>query len=282
MKNFEAYFTEMALTDFKKIGDWNNKKNRQGYDKQSLGILNSEAGVKKIQSAFNRIKDWDFNLYFLKKTNAWKSAEMGIVQPDFLEKIGLTVGKDIPEPSDDQITIVFTNNAAAERIPLTSWLIAHRIGHAFSATDRRAWKNTSEGFYKNISYYLKTILEDCYNISDRSNPNRAYIYSQTPELRNFLESIGKFRSARMKQLPRTGEFIYECFAQWLLTGDLQFNSPPQSVLNNNRKAWGTPVGRNYKLEDEMYADDLLDQLRYEMINLFDYWCNKHIGTISIM
>lgn len=282
MKNFEAYFTEMALTDFKKIGDWDNKKNRQGYDKQSLGILNSEAGVKKIQSAFNKIKDWNFNLYFLKKTNAWKNAEMGIVQPEFLEKIGLTVGKDIPEPSDDQITIVFTNNAAAERIPLTSWLIAHRIGHAFSATDRRAWKSNSEGFYKNISYYLKTILEDCYNIPNRSNPNRAYIYSQTPELRNFLESIGKFRSARMKKLPRTGEFIYECFAQWLLTGDLQFNPLPQTVLNSNRKAWGTPIGRNYRLEDEMYADDLLGQLRYEMINLFEYWCNKHIGTISIM
>jgi hypothetical protein len=207
---------------------------------------------------------------------------MGIVQPEFLEKIGLTVGKDIPEPSDDQITIVFTNNAAAERIPLTSWLIAHRIGHAFSATDRRQWKNNSATFYKNISYYLKTILDDCYGIPINANPNREYIYSQTPELRNFLESIGKFRSARMKKLPRTGEFVYECFAQWLLSGDLQFNSPPQTVLSSNRKAWGAPIGRNYRLGDEIYADDLLDRLRYEMINLFEYWCNKHIGTISIM
>jgi hypothetical protein len=77
MKNFEAYFTEMALTDFKKIGDWNNKKNRQGYDKQSLGILNSEAGVKKIQSAFNKIKDWDFNLYFLKKNKCLEKCRDG-------------------------------------------------------------------------------------------------------------------------------------------------------------------------------------------------------------
>ena len=60
----------MALTNLKKIGKWDDAKNRHGYDKPSIGILTSPSGLKKLEDTFNRISNWDFNLYFLKNTPA--------------------------------------------------------------------------------------------------------------------------------------------------------------------------------------------------------------------
>ena len=158
--------TEMALTDFKKIGKWNDPKNRHGYDKQSVAILNSDAGVKKIQDKFNNINIADFNLYFVKKPNASKARELGKVSAGFLKDYtGVEIGKDIPVPSEDSITVVFTNNAAAEKVPLTYWTIAHRIGHAFDATERRGYRvgNYRDTFFRRLDNLLDNILKECYN-----------------------------------------------------------------------------------------------------------------------
>ena len=37
----------------------------------------------------------------------------------------------------DVITVVFTNNTGDRRLPLTPWIMAHRIGHAVQATGRQ-------------------------------------------------------------------------------------------------------------------------------------------------
>ena len=96
MENFETYF-EMALTDFKKIGKWQGA-NRHGYDKASVGILNSDAGVRKIQDTFNKVNLADFNLYFVKQPNAWTYEQIGQTTPEFIKKaFNLEVGKDIKD-----------------------------------------------------------------------------------------------------------------------------------------------------------------------------------------
>ena len=147
MKNEDKYlleelYTEMALSNLQKIGKWEDKKSRHGYDKASIGILSSPEGLKKLENTFNKIGGWDFNLYFVKLPNAWKQSEMGLVDINNLPQlIKVEAGKDFPMPTDNEITIIFTNNAAAEKVPLTPWTIAHRIGHSFAATFRRTNDN---------------------------------------------------------------------------------------------------------------------------------------------
>jgi hypothetical protein len=285
-QDLQNLYSEMALSNMQKIGKWDDKKNRHGYDKASIGILSSPAGLKKLEQKFNNIGNWDFNLYFVKLPNAWKNAEMGKVDIERLPDIlGIEAGKDFPIPSDDDITIIFTNNAAAERIPLTPWLIAHRIGHSFAATFRRGQDHSSEYYHKEIDKTLRYIFESFYG---KKFEHRNLIYSSDPLVRNFLESIGKFRSARMKQIPRTGEFIYEAFAQYLLSdGKLSFNPLPEKLIDSNKKAWGNPTGRNYRLldwvrENPEDGEELLDRLANKFEQLFDYYLNSHIGAVSIM
>lgn len=285
MENFETYF-EMALTDFKKIGKWEGK-NRHGYDKASVGILNSDAGVRKIQDTFNKVNLADFNLYFVKQPNAKNYAETGKVDAKFVkDNLNLEVGADIKDPSEnDEITIIFTNNVAAERTPLTPWTIAHRIGHAFQATERKKYRNSAlDSHLKYIDNILKDIFDSCYNYDVLSNNSgRSVLGNRDYILRDFLENIGTFRSARLKKLPRTFEFFFECFAQWLLSnGNLKFNDFPKVLKSSNRKAWGKDTGRYYKLIDEDLADNYKSDLTYAFENAFRELLNSNIGTISIM
>lgn len=280
MESFETYF-EMALTDFKKIGKWEGK-NRHGYDKASVGILNSDAGVRKIQDVFNKVKLADFNLYFVKQPNAWKYEQIGETTPEFVKKaFNLEVGKDIKQPDDGEITVIFTNNAAAERTPLTPWTIAHRIGHAFLSQKQINRTSSIDDHIKNINNTLKHIFRDCYEY----NSSKISLYNSNQEyiLRDFLENIGTFRSARLKKLPRTFEFFYECFAQWLLTnGNLKFNDFPEVLKTSNRKAWGKDTGRNYILVDDALGDNYKSDLTYAFENAFQDIINSNLDKIFIM
>jgi hypothetical protein len=284
MKNKDKYFleelyTEMALSNLQTIGKWQDDKNRHGYDKASVGILSSPAGLKKLEDTFNKIGGWDFNLYFVKLPNAWKQSEMGLVDINNLPQlIKVEAGKDFPMPTDSEITIIFTNNAAAEKVPLTPWTIAHRIGHSFAATFRRGNDKSIQHYDNEISNILKKLLM-CYNIKPEGN----LLYSQAYYIRDLFQKIGKFRSARMGKLNRPAEFYHEAFSYWLLhDGELNFNDPPQSLIDSNKQAWGTPVGMNYRLQDAETAEDLLYQLKYELEEKFNYMIGRHIGTTSIM
>ena len=280
MENFETYF-EMALTDFKKIGKWQGA-NRHGYDKASVGILNSDAGVRKIQDTFNKVNLADFNLYFVKQPNAWKHEQIGETTPEFVKNaFNLEVGKDIKQPDDGEITVIFTNNAAAERTPLTPWTIAHRIGHAFLSQKQINRPSSIDDHINNINRTLKYILDDCYQYT---NTSKLSLYNDNYYiLRDFIENIGTFRSARLKKLPRPFEFFYECFAQWLLSnGNLKFNDFPKVLKTSNRKAWGKDTGRDYILVDEDLADNYKSDLTYAFENAFQDIINSNLDKIFIM
>ena len=275
----QELYTEMALSNLQKIGKWNDKKNRHGYDKASVGILSSPSGLKKLENTFNKIGGWDFNLYFVKLPNAWRQSEIGIVDVNRLPQlINVEAGVDFPMPKENEITVIFTNNAAAEKVPLTPWTIAHRIGHAFAATFRRKSDNSERYYDIKVSNTLKELLA-CYNIKSE----RDFKYSDAYYMRDLYQKIGKFRSARMGKLNRPAEFYHEAFAYWLLNdGELDFNDLPPTLIDSNQKAWGTPVGMTHRLEDAETANDLLDQFKYEIEEKFHYMIGKHIGTTSIM
>jgi len=278
--SLQQIYQEMALTNLQKIGKWDDNKNRHGYDKASIGILSSPAGLKKLENSFNRISNWDFNLYFVKLPNAWKYSEQGKVTANQVKaRLGLEVGKDFPQPESDQITILFTNNTAAEKVPLTPWTITHRIGHAFAKTFRNDNSNRLKYHDDSISRILSKILE-CYGIQKGWSGLR---YSSEYHIRDLYQKIGKFRSARMGKLIRPNEFYHEAFAYWLLhDGELDLNDPPQYLTSSNKKAWGNPTGSNYMLKDEDGATELVNQLRYALEEMFNTMVGEHMGEISIM
>jgi hypothetical protein len=195
--------------------------------------------------------------------------------------LGLEAGKDFPAPENNQITVIFTNNKAAEKVSLTPWTIAHRIGHSFAATFRKQINGGTLSYNTNeISKILKQILS-CYGIKDDS---AGLMFSSEYYMRDFYQKVGKFRSARMGQLIRPAEFYHEAFAYWLQhDGELDLNEePPQYLASTNKKAWGNERGSIYRLNDEDDARQYIDQFRYKLDERFHTMIGAHMGKISIM
>ena len=217
----------------------------------------------------------------MKLPNASKHVELGRVTPEDVEnKLGIKWGKDIPIPDDESITVIFTNNAAAEKVPLTAWTIAHRIGHSFSATFRRNGRQDITYYEKEIDSALSGLLRYGYGIEVKQIN---LLYSNEYYMRNLKESIGTFRSARMKKLNRPGEFLYECFAQYLLSKDeITFNPCPEVLTSSNRKAWGRDVSGKYRLRDADDAVEYLEQLKNALSQYCYFLLESHRGAICIM
>lgn len=274
----EFYLTEMALADMQKVGQWDNSKNRHGYDKASIGIINSPAGWEKIQQTFDNIQMADFNLYFVKDKNVWKNSEQGKQTPEQV------INKTNFDPSqqekydEEAITVVFTNNAAAERTPLTPWTIAHRIGHTFNRSYIGDRNSENEYNRNNVRKSLDDLLKNGYGVDTDG------FSMDTGTHRSLYEQIGTMRSARMGKLNRPYEFIFECFAQFLLNnGNIKFNDAPKTLLDSNKKAWGHSTGRHYRLKvDQETANDMVYDLSNALTNWFYFWVQDHQGTTSIM
>lgn len=237
----------MPITRFDLVGQWGPEaKRRYKYSPQDTGILENPKAVEKIHRSWSNSKN-DFELYFVRSWKASRHVEEGMVSPEWVKE---NLGVEIPA-KEDAITVIFTNNTGAEKIPMTAWAIAHRLGHAI-----RMDRTFEEHFRKEIDRDFKEILEYVYGVQNR--------YSQRPwdasaVERNTIEryrkalfsAVGKMRSARENNLRNSDEFVHELVAQYIVTGKIEFNDLPRRLVVDRRMAWGRPNYRTLGMVDEV-------------------------------
>lgn len=219
---------EMAITNFQLQGDWDSPR-KYGYSNQDKGILTNQSAVEKIHRLWANSKN-DFELYFLKSKDAYKYVEIGEVSSQWVKSI---LKVDI-QPKPNAITVIFTNNTGAEKVPLSAWTMAHRLGHAV-----RRDQFFQNFFFKEVERDFKEIAKNLY---------------QTDNIKAVALAVGTMRSVRMNNLRNFYEFIYELLAQYIITGKIKFNPLPKALLVRKRMAWGRPANQ-YKYADD---DDLKD------------------------
>lgn len=233
---------EAPIEDFKHLGNWNKTSS---FGKVDKALLTSPKGVEKIKNAFSKT-DTHFNFYFLNDYKISKDhAERGVVTPDELKNI---VGEEISSQIKFEpgvVSVVFLGNYGAEKKMMTSWIIAHRIGHAIAATDRRnftsyksnkAVKSQWEYFINEIKDMINNIILPAYgkegwymrDIMGLFNDREREIFFS-----KLFNKIGTFKSARDGKITRPFEFIYEMFAQYLMTGQIKFNDLPTHIKTKN-------------------------------------------------
>lgn len=253
--NFKNWLiAEMPISKFQLTGQWDPEAKRAyGWSKQDTGILTNPTAVEKIHKKWSNTSQ-NFDFYFLKSKDAYKFREIGEVTPEWiLENLKVDI-----QPSDESITVIFTQNTGTEKIPMTAWAIAHRLSHAL-----RLESNFNKNFYNSVIQDFKYLLEYAYNINVlKSDQN--YLRDQSI-LKSLAHSVGTMRSARQKNLVTFNEFIHELVAQWITTGKIKFNSLP-SKLTIGRKFVGT-ISSNYELEEwnnvlENFADKYESELKF--------------------
>lgn len=230
--NFKQFLNEMPITHFDMRGDFSHDAKRQyGFNWQDSGILNNPKAVEKIHKSFSNTKQ-NFDLYFLRDKNAARYYEIGKVTPQWVQE---NLKVDIPA-NPDAITVIFTGNRAADKMPMNAWTIAHRMGHAFSNIEEFKTYFTQE-----VTRDFKEILKQIYKYEKRFNPFDNYSEEEQKVLRALAYALGTMKSARERNLVRFNEFLFELLAQYLITGHIQFNPLPRSFITKNKVAWGHPI-----------------------------------------
>jgi len=237
--NFKDFINESPVTNFELMGQWGPEaKRKYGYNTQDSGILENPKAVEKIHKHWSNSKS-NFEFYFLRSFKASKHVEVGQVTPEWVKE---NLEVDI-KPKEDSITVIFTNNTGAEKIPMTAWSMAHRLGHAI-----RRDKTFERHFNEEVRRDFDEILQYVYGIStDRYNTLRPDYEKQRKAI--FL-AVGTMKSARNNILRNSDEFVYELLAQYIISGKITFNDLPKSLIIDRKMAWGRPNYRTKNMVDE--------------------------------
>jgi hypothetical protein len=264
--------TEAPLADYQPLGDFERGKGgfRHAVDKQ---LVTNPVTIGKAYKFFSRTP-YDIRIFPVQVRGGGGWLETGEVDNVTLSKI---VGADnarriLAGQGPDNITIVFTNNTGAERVPLTPWMMAHRMGHAMrrriGGGGDKSWYAADRHFWHSIN----TILRDYYGITNI-----------TPEIENaLLNAIGTMRSARQRRISRNWEMVYELLAQYLNTGEVTFNPAPAELVSR-RQAWGHPrLLRRIGKTEQQEASQMLETLSYDMELMFNDVMSNALGRIYVM
>jgi hypothetical protein len=210
MKNFLEYCTEMAINRFELKGDWEDGAKKRSYDSASIKILKNEQAVEKIKNMWSK-SNIEFDIYMVRgaNVNSADKREVGVVDEDYV-KNELKLDLDI---NDENTTIIYTNNVGDEKVPMTGWILAHRFGHAIRTNAPVEWE-----FYERTVFKMVRAFYSAYGI--QHNRTDTDWFRATDDLRLAFEAVGTMASARKKKLPRPYEFLFELFAQYLISGDM--------------------------------------------------------------
>lgn len=266
--NFKNWLIqEMPIKKFELIGKWGEKDPKYGYNKQDIGILTNPKGVAKIHQKWSNT-EFDFDFYFVRSKLGYKQIEIGEQTPlQVQEKLGLDI-----EPHPDRITIIFTNNTGTQKIEMTAWMIAHRLGHA-TRRDAIFDKYLTDEIYID---FLK-ILRDVYGLKYISLSEKL---KYDKELKALMYAVGTMKSARQRNLTTAYEFIYELIAQFIIEGKIRFNPLPQKLMLSKKMAWGR--------ENNQYVSTILDPEKFEDANFMfqnlaeQYEYNIHSTFIGLV
>jgi hypothetical protein len=280
MDNFKNFIlSEMPISKFQLMGQWGPEaKRKYGYSAKDTGILENPKAVEKIHKHWSNSKN-NFDLYFLRSYAGMKHVEVGEVKPSWvLKNLGVSI-----EPKEDTITVIFTNNTGAEKIHMTAWAMAHRLGHAIRRDD--VFENY---FRKEINKDFEEILKYAYGL-DINNRDFYYQNDYFSKYEKYMKAIflavGKMKSVRENILRNSNEFIYELVAQYIITGKITFNDLPKSLILSRQFVYGRPNHRTKNYTDEIAFNEYNEMLhnnalKYE--NYLDTVFNGLEGKIFVM
>jgi len=279
---------EAPLGDFKTIGNFDKGSSfRDKKDRKMLSNPNFKKVVtKKFSKSYHTI-----NMYFVNNSDANKHTELGAVDMKWVrDNLGDEVAKEV-EPNfekEDNVNIIFTNNKGAERVNMTPWIIAHRMGHAFARRDMGYGRGSSHQFqaYKevidSISRELQTIFTEVYKVNSFNPAGGHGPEDRTSQLlmRGLFYEIATFKSARDKKLRDYFEVYNELFAQYVITGNVTFKDLPKSFtvnLPNRQKKY-------VRVQDEEAYNELkeLGSLESTLEYYFDEMMSSAESHILVM
>jgi len=249
---------EAPLGDYELVGNWGDKEKSHGFrHAPDRKMLQNPTAVKITRKKFGNTEHV-LNFYFVNLPEATKHSEHGFMTPEELQQAMPKAWPEIAQRAGEAnhaeaINVIFVGNTGANRVNMTPWIMAHRIGHAIQSSTRGQQGWSSWKHYEDDSAeFFSLLLSQVYGVETSTRNfwmpgmmNGGGL--DALELSKFLEGIGGMRSARKGNLGgRPYEFMYEMFAQFIVTGQLTFRDCPPMFGRRNHRA--------YRIQDEETAE----------------------------
>ncbi len=250
---------EAPLGDYELVGNWGDKEKSHGFrHAKDRKMLQNPSAVRITRKKFGNTEHV-LNFYFVNLPEATKHSEHGFMTPEELQEAMPKAWPEIAQRAQaadhkNAINVIFVGNTGANRMNMTPWIMAHRIGHALQSAERGygfgqnkrtgAWGD----YERDATDAFQPLLEQVYNWTLSRNPTSFWMSGDHDKtLAKFFEGVGGMRSARKGNLGgRPYEFMYEMFAQYVVTGKLTFRELPQS--------FGTRGGYWKRIQNEEVAE----------------------------
>lgn len=263
MKLLDLYrkLDEAPLGDYELVGNWGDREKSHGFRHAAdRKMLQNPTAVKLTRKKFGNTEHV-LNFYFVNLPGASKHAETGFMEPDAIAQAMPKAWPQIAQRAqeadhENAINVLFVGNTGFQRMNMTPWIMAHRIGHALQSSERGqlgyggGYTGPWSEYEQDAADFFSQILSGVYDAN--IHPSGFWMggmggAKQDKILAKFFEEIGGMRSARKGQLGgRPYEFLYEMFAQHVITGSLKFRPLPQS--------FGLRSGPYYRIKDEESQD----------------------------
>ncbi len=289
-KTFKQFLIETPIGDYKTIGDFS--RNSSFRKKRDRTMIQNPRAIEITKKKFDNNENV-FNLYFVNSKEADKFTEVGVVTLDWLKQnLGDEVYNAVaPNIDNDAINVVFINNKGVENMPMTPWIMAHRIAHALGRTGGsrkrqiQTYDTVSDTIFnvtgQIMDYYGYTSMPD----SEREHMNRRYGYSNADSknsrrneliLKHLFTQVCTFRSARKNEIRDWFEVLHELFAQYITTGNIKFKPAPNKVGSSHTGVFWLKNGAE---ED---VNDLLGMLSRDLKYLFDDMLGEAVNKVLVM
>jgi hypothetical protein len=202
--------------------DFYGEREPASFKADDIGIVTNPKAHMKIRRVLEKAP-LPINLVFVNHTKQYADAE-NIGDPDrhfvgghmqnahrasgemseaqFKATFGIDLKRD---PS--ALTAVFAFNEGSDRRPLTPWIIAHRLCHLVEE-----WNGRDGGGIVPVMIDLQKRWRDL-----------GYDVVGVTDITWVLQDIGTTKASRDRQIVNIGEFVAECFAQYLVTGKIKLN-----------------------------------------------------------
>jgi hypothetical protein len=277
MIKLKDILNEAPLGTYTTIGGF--EKGASYKDPRDRAALNHPVTIQKVKDML-KSTSVDFDFYFVNKPGLRKFSEKGRVSYDFIVKpypAGLGIDPNQIKINNNNITVFFVGNTAADKIPMTAWTIIHRVGHVMNRTPQ----------FQDYTKWLDNEFNELLKIYGKSKESTRYGNDDYKKSRTFdlakgrlFNHIGTMRSARDGKLSRRYfEFYYELFVQYLKDGKITFNPLTKNLLVGFGPYGSKSIATTQNLTE---AQEKLDSI----VNTIPYFINDvlhaNVGDIFIM
>ena len=202
-------------------------------DNPSKKLLTGD--LKKYRDAFSKTP-FTFNFYFYSRSES--------ADESTYHQIKKEINKSIELKGPNDINIIMTNNVTTkdDYMPMTPWILAHRIAHVFMMPAKNKKGEISDREFGDLDEQLMTLLmkiTNLYNPRPMAQYSDDHAFSQDHSTKHWLDQlwpyIGTMKTARRgKVLASSLDFGAELMAQYLITGAvtaryLKFSRPSKKI-----------------------------------------------------